>query len=253
MHEKCFYVDASCFTCGGIHLEGSDVDYILHTLRKKVGDTIRCKSHNNEILHGIITKTGKHSLDLTVERATPISQSKKAHTTCLLAVPHPGIFSSIVARGSELGLDLLIPVLTERSFIQTSQRFDLPYFRRLAKENGKQCGRETALEIKPPRPIDRLHRDISVRKIIEGATNIFPWEGENERHLLDLPPPKSRVCFFIGPEGGLPISEADRIKALGFERCGLGENILKVETAFLMTLIGITLLAWGKNSKQMKT
>ena len=76
----------------------------------------------------------------------------------------------------------------------------------------------------------------------ENFTNIIPWEsaGEESSSIADIfqkSGAKQGVNIFIGPEGGFENEEVEFAKALGFKTITLGENILRTETAGIVSAV----------------
>lgn len=73
----------------------------------------------------------------------------------------------------------------------------------------------------------------------EGA-EVVPIKKLCEKALSDG---VSDVGFYIGPEGGLSVSETELAKKEGVSLCGLGSRILRTETASGCVLSALMLMS----------
>lgn len=138
----------------------------------------------------------------------------------------------VLQKGTELGVAVFQPVITERVVAThrggwSSDRLDR--WRRIVVEAAEQSGRTVVPIIATPVPLRQtLHR---------GAPVVFCWEEEEslpfreavwaatkEHSLQDL-----SVC--VGPEGGFSDAEASEARAAGARIASLGKRILRSETA----------------------
>jgi len=147
----------------------------------------------------------------------------------------------VMRRATEMGVNRIIPFISERSERVTPERAARRRERweRLARESLKSCQRSRLPVIEPP-------RDFAAALQGSEAVKLIFWEEERSRGLksiLLLPRPQD-VRVLIGPEGGFSPGEAAQAREAGFQLVSLGPRLLKVPTA---TLAALTLIqyAWG--------
>jgi len=128
----------------------------------------------------------------------------------------------VVEKATELGMQRLAPVATERIVGHAAH---VERWRRIAVAAAKQSGRTRVPEIDAPVPLDAL-----VAAPWPGL-RLVPWEGEAARRLDDLPAPAAAVVALVGPEGGLSEGEVALARAHGFVPLTLGPRVLRAETA----------------------
>jgi 16S rRNA (uracil1498-N3)-methyltransferase len=81
-----------------------------------------------------------------------------------------------------------------------------------------------------------------VAKPYSGCTRIMLWECERSMSLRSLLSEcGSRVALMIGPEGGFAAAEAQQAAVAGFRFAGLGDRVLRAETA---AIVGVALAAY---------
>ncbi len=121
----------------------------------------------------------------------------------------------IIAKLTELGVDRIVPLLTDRTVVRldaTERIHRGDRFRRVAKEAAAQCRRVHLPTIFDPCTLDSMPEP--VREI---AVIAEPGGG----------PPGESTTILVGPEGGW----SDRELALDFPKTALSDHILRAETA----------------------
>lgn len=129
---------------------------------------------------------------------------------------------SVVASLSELGVDVIIPVITKRTVLKwTGERAEKAgeRLRRVARSASEQSRRARLPEVMDPQPVARL--------VGWSGLVVASRDGGSIESLKD-PGPDGWVLL-IGPEGGL---EAEEITSLGeLESLRVGPHILRSATA----------------------
>lgn len=155
-----------------------------------------------------------------------------------VAMPKGDRQRNVIERLVELGVDVLLPMETERSVA----RLDADAIAKLDRyvvEACKQSMRNRFMEVQPKRRWGELLRDEDWKR----TTRILVHPGEQgwsptsfleeraRQKSSSTDPSANKLLFAIGPEGGFTDHEAEEAIAAGFERLSLGERILRVETA----------------------
>lgn len=217
-------------------LEGSDVHHAVHVLRKTAGDILDATDGQGNLLKAKIISVEGDTIRLEIAEKTSVSE-RKTVLRLYQALPKGSIFEEIISRATELGVDEIVPVVTERTVKKYDEERGLKKIARWEKivlETMKQTGRATAPSLHPPVPL----KEISAM-LMENSLKIFPWELEENtglKELLDGNAGKSDVELVIGPEGGFTAGEADYLKSAGFQSVTLGKRILTVETAAIVAI-----------------
>ena len=144
----------------------------------------------------------------------------------LVGVVRPAAMEIVLRMGTELGLDHLWPVWTERTVRRASERRER--WVRIAESAAEQCGRATVPTIASPRPLAEALADVPC------ADRFVALPGVSGRAV----PPAGDAAIVVGPEGGLTPREVEGAEALGFRAVTLGPHTLRTETA------AIAALAW---------
>ena len=129
---------------------------------------------------------------------------------------------SVVASLTELGVDVVIPVITKRTVLRwTGDRADKAgeRLRRVARSASEQSRRARLPEVTDPQPLARL----------AGSSGLVvaSRDGGSVESLKE--PGPSGWILLVGPEGGLEPEEVERLGDL--ESLRVGPHILRAATA----------------------
>jgi 16S rRNA (uracil1498-N3)-methyltransferase len=220
---------------GQEHLSIQDKEefhHLVHVLRLKPHDTFELGNGKGLVARVEITAISGHALEVKVLSSVsfPIPQ-RKVILAC--AIPKKAKFETIIEKATELGIDEIIPLVTQRTeaagkaseWEKKNERFI-----KTAIEAMKQCRRPWLPEIKP---IMRFEKALEMIAASPDKVMFIPWL-EGERKLLSdalKTAGAGNIVFFIGPEGDFTPDEVKLAKAKGALPVSLGENILKVDTA----------------------
>ncbi|HMA99707.1 MAG TPA: RsmE family RNA methyltransferase [Spirochaetota bacterium] len=232
---RIFFITAGDITGKIITLKGNEAAHLRNVLRLKPGDKITCKTCDRKAYTCRLLSVAQAKVTAEIIRKTSLEIKKKVKTGLLLSIPRTKVMNSLIPKCTELGLDFIIPLITERSFLKKTTKFNSERYQRLVREAMKQCGRNCPLHIHPPVKLTQLYSERKkFKKKYQHYQKLFPWENASRRITQGVP---ADTLLLIGPEGGITHYEADQIKELGFTPLKLTEHILKVETAVLYTLI----------------
>jgi 16S rRNA (uracil1498-N3)-methyltransferase len=221
-------------------ITGKDYHYLRHVLRLGIGDKL-CG----------IDREGRSYL-LTIEkeeREAFMVNSKPEDSGAPLfpfsinlyqCVPKGNRMDLIVRQGTEIGVQRIVPLFSERTVKKPDEREGwerrIDRWNRITKEALQQSGARFAPTIERPGPLDALEKR-------ERGCDLFfcpDSEGQSLHRLLAGPP--RAVNILIGPEGGFSEKEIAYILGLGFSAASLGETVLRVETAALCAAAAVKIL-----------
>lgn len=236
-----FFIPVSQMNVDGskAFLSGSDVHHITDVLRKKEGEEIDATDGQGNVLKAVILSIREGRVELDIRERKKIEE-RRIVLRLFQAIPKGGLFEEIIAKATELGVDDIVPVVTERTVLKYSEERGikkLGRWERVVLETMKQTGRVTAPALHPTIPIKKI--DSLLR---QDSLKIFPWELEQDlclKDLLDRNKDCINVELIIGPEGGFTLGEAEFLKSCGFQSVSLGKRILKVETAAISAISNI--------------
>lgn len=150
----------------------------------------------------------------------------------------------IIRQAVELGVQQIIPVVTERSIARFSESREagrLQRWRNLVRAAAKQCRRAALPDLSSVHDFNRA------LDLLSGRTTVVPWEGEKiwiGSIVKAASGEREAVFLFIGPEGGFSPQEIVVLTAAGARTVHLGPRILRTETVAAVT-IALIQAAWG--------
>jgi len=235
MHRNIIYIEKKNIIDNQVIIVGKDVNYLRNVLKKKIGDLIIGKTFIDFIYKLKIINIENNRIITKVVKKTKILKKNINNIVIALSIPKLETFKSIIKKCCELGVSEIIPIITERSFIKKKNKFNQERFEKIIIESLKQSGREDIMKL---REITFLH-DFLLVSNYTNYNKLFPYECEEtdsiEKNILKLK--HNNYLFIIGPEGGFSLDEADLIKDSGYLAVKLSDNILRVETAVLYSII----------------
>jgi 16S rRNA (uracil1498-N3)-methyltransferase len=212
---------------------GSDAHYLRNVLRVEVGNRLELFDGTGTNYQVEIVTIDKEKISCEIKTKEVSPNEPKIKTTLAQALPKSSKMDFVIEKAVELGVDQIIPVLTERTIAKGDKS---TRWQKIAKEAAEQSGRAIVPEIKPLIKFDDL---LKLRDQYDLA--IVPWENEKNIKLKSVLTdyPTNKLLLLIGPEGGFSTGEIEMAKTAGFTAVSLGKRILRTETAGLTTLSAI--------------
>jgi len=142
-----------------------------------------------------------------------------------------GRLDFLVEKATELGADVLQPVLTERTQVE---RVNLDRMRANAMEAAEQTERLSVPVLREPQPLDRV-----MSSWPEGRRLLLCDESGSSPPIAEALAKESSGPWaaLTGPEGGFAERELDALRKLPFVcAVGLGPRVLRADTAALAAL-----------------
>jgi 16S rRNA (uracil1498-N3)-methyltransferase len=144
-----------------------------------------------------------------------------------------------VQKAVELGVNTIVPLLTERCVVQLSddkklQR--LTHWQKIVYHAAEQSGRT---QLPSLAAVEKLADWLPVQHGLKVFLDPYA-----DTTLSQLQPENMHVTLLAGPEGGFSGTERGLAKAAGFIPVRLGARILRTETASLAALAAVQML-WG--------
>jgi 16S rRNA (uracil1498-N3)-methyltransferase len=214
-------------------IAGSDTHHIRDVLRMKTGDRLELFDDGGKLHTARIKSISKDAISLDILSSRDCENDMKVKITLAQALPKSQKMDWVIEKCTELGVNRIIPVLTERTIAKSAK---LDRWRKIAKAAAEQSGRPTLPKITP------LINFYDVLKLgSQFDLSLLAWEMEKKRSLkqiLTAPPPLrfSNILITVGPEGGFSPEEARLAKEAGFISVSLGKRILRTETAGMAVL-----------------
>lgn len=211
------------------------VHYLRDVLRANQGDrVITVADDGREFIARINLEGGEILLDIVEE----LPNSREIGLTIHLFV---GLLKGkkierVIRDVGELGASSITPFISLRTIPGMMGDERVLRLKKIALEQSRLSRRNQVLEVNPP--IDLEGALVSA----PGERLVF-WEGEGffeeaknlktffENYLDDKGRPPGEVSIFTGPEGGFSAEEIEMFRGAGFVVLGLGDRIIRAETA----------------------
>jgi 16S rRNA (uracil1498-N3)-methyltransferase len=227
------YYSAAPINGSAATLEGSEAHHLLHVMRAQPGlELVVFDGQGGEFSAEVIRCT-RSTVELAVgdrqlvERELPFALA--------LAVPLPKGDRQrwLVEKAVELGVTRLVPLQTARSVGNSEPGIKL---NRYVIEASKQCGRNRLLDITSP---------ISWPTFLAETTaprSLLAHPGGRTLAEIDCRASAGETLrVAVGPEGGFTDEEVSQAIAAGWQSVGLGQRILRMETAAVALLANLAL------------
>lgn len=241
MHR--FYCPNTDFSPQRITLKNpGEIHHLKNVLRMVPGDElVLFNGQGDEVLAKIESISAIEAQVVIIRR----QEKKLAGVSIILAcaVPKKAKFETIIEKCTELGVDEIIPMRTERTeVILTEEKQDRKNVRyqSVAINAAKQSARTT---------IPTVHQQKSLKTVLSSfddkACRIIPClsgERKSIKEVLAGSRSCQQVVILIGPEGDFTPQELRISIQAGFVPVTLGETILKVDTAAI-TAVGFVRLS----------
>ncbi len=234
-----------------IELAGEAFHHLSVVLRRGVGERFWAvdPQTGTEYL-AEITRLGDSALTGQVLEQAEARSQPAVELTLYQGLPKGRRFPLILQKCTELGVSRIVPVVTARTVVQLDGKRAASKLQRWGKivaEASRQSMRPIPPEVTEPVEFGEALADWQA----SGGLGLFCDEGlagEDSAGLgqmlakLELP---QRLGAFIGPEGGFTQDEAEMAVAAGLVAVGLGDRILRTETAAI-TVCAIVMYECGE-------
>lgn len=235
MHR--FYCPDIRFSSRTVDIRDNDeIHHILDVLRLKAGDLIAVFNQVGEEAIGEIRECSVRRIRVEIQKVSKVEkQAPEIVLAC--AIPKKSKFEFIIEKATELGVDEIIPLQTQRTEINLQgERLQgkCVRYRSVAVNAAKQSRRSYVPVLHPV-----MDFSSAVKFLVKEAVVFIPsLEGDRMPVLAALArqAPPAKVAFLIGPEGDFTPEEYAQARANGCIPVSLGSTVLKVETAALVAV-----------------
>lgn len=184
---------------------------------------VKLKEYTHELIRGYILRKLKENTELKVD------------ITLAQCLPKGKKMDLIIQKATELGVNHIIPVISERSIPKIEEKEDrkLEHWGMIAKEAAEQSGRSRIPEISHLLHFTELLKEVKNYKLA-----LIPWEGEKKNRITGSLANglTGKLLIVIGPEGGFSSNEIQQAKKMKIKPVSLGKRILRCETAAIFSL-----------------
>ena len=235
------YLPAADFSSSTLTLEGEEAHHALRVMRLRAGDECEVFDGAGKAARARILAVVGGSLTLGELRPLP-PLPPVAGITLALAIPKGGNMDLIVQKAVELGVQRIIPLVSERTIVRLNAKeaaTKAVKWQRTALEACKQCGVNTLPVVEIPQSYSAFlkREDIPSLRLV---CAILP-DSRPMREVLESARAAGQddAILLIGPEGDFSPAEYAAAMQTGYAPISLGPIILRVETAVFMALSSV--------------
>ncbi|MCC7357215.1 16S rRNA (uracil(1498)-N(3))-methyltransferase [Candidatus Uhrbacteria bacterium] len=206
-------------------LEDEEVAHHLKTvLRIQLGEVITLCDGKGSAWTGPLQGVSKQEIEIEIQQTYHGEEGLFRDVTMYLAILKSEHFDLAVQKAVECGVKTIIPIITKRTIKLQIKPERIEHIIREASEQSGRMFLPSLLKI-------QTFQEAVEQWKASGESGIF-FDGSGKSNILhDI---KTKVSFFIGPEGGWEDSEIETAKKEGLHICQLGNLILRSETAAII-------------------
>jgi 16S rRNA (uracil1498-N3)-methyltransferase len=234
MSRRRFFAPPSAFNFGKriVTLTADEARHLREVLRLKAGDEVQVFDGAGREFRAIVSQARREIAELELgDEIEPLKPESPLQLTLAVALLKGEKFDLVVQKGTELGVNRFIPLVTRYADIRLRDEADaekrVTRWRRIALEAAKQCGRSVVPKIEQPMFFDALIRE-------ENSCLMF---SERAGRPLNTDLKAGVITAVIGSEGGWSDEELDQARAAGVPIVTLGGRVLRAETAAIVTAV----------------
>lgn len=215
------------FESGQTHLKlaGTEFHHLIRVRRFAVGDKIWVVNGAGVAAHACLDSIEETSLNLKVLEEHPDRGELGEHLILAVANLKGDHLNLIVEKATELGVNEIIPLLTDHTIKKGLNKDRLE---RIAISAMKQSRRSRCPKIHDLTPFS-----VCVKSIPD-AVHLFCYGADSSLPLttvMDKMKPSMPLVIWIGPEGDWSKDEIDLASISDYTFTGLGSRRLRAETA----------------------
>ncbi|RZM79624.1 16S rRNA (uracil(1498)-N(3))-methyltransferase [Leptolyngbya iicbica] len=223
-------VDPAQIQADQLNLTVDQRHYLQRVLRLKSGDRFLALDGQGHLWTAILQPDAAQATLTAIAPEVAPTTGVRSRITLAACLPKQG-FDEVVRQVTELGVDEIVPIVSDRTVLRPSAN-KLQRWRRIAAEAGEQCERLTVPKVREPLAWSSwLAQESQDTRVICVARRSAP-----ALLSVSLLSPLPAIEIAIGPEGGWTESEVTQALAHGYQPASLGGSILRAVTASVVAI-----------------
>jgi 16S rRNA (uracil1498-N3)-methyltransferase len=224
-------------------LTGEQASHLIRVLRAQAGTEYDIVA-GDRVWHGVIAGISGDAVrfnliaEVQADPALPI--------TLLLSIFKFDRMEWAIEKGTELGIERIVPVIARRSekHLAQSAQNRVERWRRIAREAAQQSRRSDIPTIEDVLPLKTAARQPSaaVRLLLAEQERSTTLRHAIEEALQASGDETPAIRLAVGPEGGWTAEEEALFDAEGWKSVSLGPRILRAETAAITAMAVVAAL-----------
>ena len=244
MTRRRFYAPLSAFDSSHtrITLASDEARHLREVLRLKVGDEVYVFNGAGKEFQCRVEETRRDAAHLMVVREVDAARPESPlHLTLAVALLKGEKFDLVVQKATELGVTVIVPVVTKLADIRLRDESDvlkrMTRWQRIALEAAKQSGRAIVPDISTPVAFAAL----VLEAVAEPQSNCLMFSERDGQSLTEtkklLTAKATRLTALVGSEGGWTDDEIMIARDAGWRIITLGGRTLRAETAAIAVAV----------------
>ena len=233
-----FYCPHEFSSGSSFRLDKDLAHYLRNVLRGKPGDqVIIFNGRGGEFLAELVS-IEKRDVSVRVIQFYPVDRESTLSIRLGISIVKRDAMNAILQKSTELGVTEIQPLIADNTTVslKTIKQREEHWQQRIVSAC-EQCGRNTLPILFPPMiSSDWIKQQTSQVKLaldLSGTYSLFDL-GTGTDSLQDSKP--EHISVLIGPEGGLSQQELSLAESNQFLLIGLGQRILRADTATIAAL-----------------
>lgn len=233
-----------------MYLEPGDIYHSKKVMRNSAGDKVVGidKMGNNYICEIVNVDLGEMRILKSIHNATELDVT----VTLIYALPKGDKFEMVLQKSTELGVNRIVPLQTNRCVVKTNQeKFAKKKVRyqKIVKEASEQSYRNRVPIIEDVISVNDIDEYTSVYNIVAYEEDAKVGEQKQLTKTLTQLQSGDSITIIVGCEGGFDEEEIQIMQTMGVQSCSLGKRILRSETApiYMLSVIGYIRELGGEN------
>ena len=224
------FLPPSAFSSSEIIIENEQAHYLTNVLRLQKGQNITLFDGCGNRYHARCVSFTKKEVRLIVMSTEKVDSLSPSLSIILAqAVIKSSKMDLIIEKATELGVNKIIPLITERTQIRQTGR--LTRWNTIARSAAQQSSRAFIPHILSPQSFKDF--------LLNDYKGIVLWEKESSRNfkrILKSFHSHDTLTLVIGPEGGFTDKEVEMAQTHSLTVTSFGPRILRTETAAISAL-----------------
>lgn len=231
-----FYVRPEDIKGDEILVSKEEAHHIVNVMRMSAGDKINAFDGTGNEYIGKISNITNSGLKIKIEKINSIKKESDVSIRLVQALPKRAKMDYIVEKTTELGVDEIIPLVTERTIVRLTKDRELhkgKHWQEVAISASKQCGR---LDI--PKVHSLIEFNDFIKEIQNYDITLMACLDERAKPLKEIVSnfKGKSIAVMIGPEGDFTPGEIDAALSQGAKLASLGHLVMRVDTAAIYML-----------------
>ncbi len=213
----------------------AEIHHLKNVLRLKIDNQISLFDGSGKEALGTILSIQRKKVEVRIDQLLPRIPRQGLSIILACAIPKRAKFEWIVEKCTELGVDEIIPMKTQRTELSLRSvdiRKKTLRYKTIAINAAKQSKRTTIPIIHPLTNFENI-----IQNLDQNTIALIPCLTGDRKLINSIHIDREKkIIFLIGPEGDFTSNEVELAKSHGCIPVDLGATVLKVDTAAMAVL-----------------